>query len=362
MKQSPLHASHLALGARLAPFSGWELPIQYEGIAVEHRAVRDHCGVFDISHMGALELEGDGATDWLNRQLCNDLNRLRPGQGQYTLLLNETGGVIDDLIAYRVAPERYFLVVNAAKTSEDLDWLASRLDSASGIRLRDRSAEYAALAVQGPRSAEIWSAVAPDRDLPPRNGIASERDGREVLCRTGYTGEDGFELFVPAEEGSVWWDRFLAAGASPCGLGARDSLRLEKGYPLNGADLDPEHTPLEAGLGAFVALDKPGGFTGRDALLRQREAGLPSRLCAILSVGKVPPPRPGYPLAESRAGAEGAAPPFVASLTSGGPSPTLGQGIGLAYLPPAFARPGTRLDLIVRERAYPVEVVKKPFV
>jgi len=362
MKQSPLHSCHLALGARLVPFAGWEMPIRYAGIMEEHRAVREGCGVFDISHMGELEVSGTGAGEWLDGLLCNRLDSLEPGQGQYSMLLNEAGGVIDDLIVYRTAAERYFLVVNASKTDEDLAWLEGHL--AAGVRLRDLSADYAALAVQGPRSAAVWEAVEPGWPLPPRNGVSLRDGGREVLCRTGYTGEDGFELFVPAGEGARWWDRLGAAGAAPCGLGARDTLRLEKAYPLNGSDLDPVHTPLEAGLGSFVALDKAGGFVGREALSEQRQAGVPTWLSALLAVEKGPPPRPGYPLLA--APVEGGDGPVgegeVARLSSGSLSPMLGRGIGLAYLPAGLSRPGTRLDLLVRGQRHPMEVVKKPFV
>lgn len=353
MNRSPLHDRHLALGARIVPFAGWEMPIQYKGIVAEHDAVRNSVGVFDISHMGEFEVSGPGARAWLDGLLTNDLSLLGVGKGHYTLLLNEAGGVIDDLIAYRVGDDRYFLVVNAARIEQDREWLLAH--PGEGVSFSDRSAEFGALAVQGPESAALWAHVAREFPLPPRNGIV-EGEGNVILCRTGYTGEDGFELFASIEAIEEWFDRILAAGAAPCGLGARDTLRLEKGYPLNGNDLDETHTPLEAGLGYFVKLDKPGGFIGRDALVAQTEGGLTRRLAGIRLLEKAPPLRHGYEVLSSDGASK------VGELTSGSLSPGLGLGIGMAYLPVELARPGTELLVAIRDKTYPAAVVKKPFV
>ncbi len=353
MNRSPLHDRHLALGARLVPFAGWEMPIQYQGIVAEHQAVRTAVGIFDISHMGEFEVEGPGALAWLNGLLTNEVAALGVGEGQYTLLLNEAGGVIDDLIVYRSGEERFFLVVNAARIDQDREWLLAH--PGEGVSFRDRSAELGAFAVQGPKSLALWHAIEPGgRGLPGRNRISEL--GPVTLCGTGYTGEEGFEFFAPVEEIGDWWDRFVAAGATPCGLGARDTLRLEKAFPLNGNDLDEVHTPLEAGLGFFVKLDKPGGFIGRDPLVSQKEQGIPTRLSAIRLLDKAPPPRHGYGILAADGSGK------LADLTSGSLSPTLGLGIGLAYLPAEMARPGTELLVAIREKTYPARVVKKPFV
>ncbi len=353
MNRSPLHDRHLALGARLVPFAGWEMPIQYRGIVAEHQAVRSSVGVFDISHMGEFEVSGPGAAEWLDGLLTNEVAALSIGEGHYTLLLNETGGIIDDLILYRAGEESFFLVVNAARIDRDREWLLAH--PGEGVSFQDRSAAFGALAVQGPESADLWSRIAPGIDLPSRNGLA-RGEGGLILCRTGYTGEDGFELFAPVEAIGEWFDRILAAGAVPCGLGARDTLRLEKAYPLNGNDLDEVHTPLEAGLGFFVKLDKPGGFLGRDPLASQRQEGVPTRLCAVRLLDKAPPLRHGYELFAANGSGK------IGELTSGSLSPGLGLGIGLAYLPTGLSHPGTELLVAIRDKTYPAKVVKKPFV
>ena len=334
----------------MAEFAGWEMPIQYSGIGTEHRAVREAVGMFDISHMGEFIVSGAGATVWLDSLLTNEVASLALGAGQYTLLLNDRGGVIDDLFLYRVEEESYWLVVNASMIAEDFAWMEAH--QPTGISLTNESDAWGAIAVQGPEAAAAWQGLAPELVLPPRHAIRCETD--VVLCRTGYTGEDGFELFAPAEQIASWWDRLLAAGVVPCGLGARDTLRLEKCYPLNGSDLDPVHTPLEAGLGFFVKLDKPGGFVGSEILRRQREDGLPSRLAALLCKGRTPPLRHGYEVVSP----EGT---VIGELSSGTLSPTRGLGIGLAYLPAEHAQVGHSLAVRIRNQDHPVLVVKKPF-
>ncbi len=353
LKRSPLEPAHQALGARLIGFGGWNMPVQYTSILDEHAAVRKQAGIFDISHMGQFFVNGPTAVEWLNRMLTNNVAKLSPGQGQYTLMLNPRGGVIDDLIVYRTAETDFFLVVNASMIDEDFLWMIGNQHAEIG--LRNESDLWAGMAVQGPESADRFSQVFPDQPIPPRNGVAffNGEENPLIVCRTGYTGEDGFELFCREDQGIERFEAFVAAGVKPCGLGARDTLRLEMGYPLNGSDLSPERTPLEAGLGYFVDLEK-GDFIGRETLVRQKSEGPPSRLVALRYLEKGAPPRAHYPVLT-----EDGAP--LGELTSGVLSPSLGTGIAMAYLPAAAAKPGTRVLIDVRGRFFPAEVVKKPF-
>ena len=350
LKRTPLEASHIALGARLVPFAGWNMPVQYTSIIDEHSAVRTSAGIFDISHMGQIFVTGPTAAQWLNRLLTNNILTLAPGQGQYTLMLNEKGGVIDDLIAYRTGDTDFLLVVNASMIDEDFAWMIRHQDP--DVALRNESGLWAGLAIQGPRSSEIFAAVCPGETLPPRNHLFPTANG-ELVCRTGYTGEDGFEFFCPAADAPAWWDKFLAAGASPCGLGARDTLRLEMGYPLNGNDLSPDLTPLEAGLGFFVDLTK-GPFIGSETLAAQKQNGLQRKLTAIQYLEKGAPPRAHYPVLDSAGNP-------IGELASGVLSPSLMSGIGMAYLPIEHTKLGTPLGIDVRGRVFPAKVVKKPF-
>ncbi len=350
LKHSPLEAAHMALGAKLVEFAGWFMPVQYTSIISEHGAVRGNCGIFDISHMGQFIVSGPGAEAWLNRMLTNNISKLSPGQGQYTIMLNENGGVIDDLIAYRTGETEYFLVVNASMIEEDFFWMAGR--QPEDVTLRNESDLWAGMAIQGPLAAKIFAKACPGGTLPDRNGIATTASGA-IVCRTGYTGEDGFEFFCPAADGISWWEKFLSDGATPCGLGARDTLRLEMGYPLNGNDLSPERTPIEAGLGFFCDLDK-GDFIGRETLARQKADGPALKLTALQYTDKGPPPRSHYPVAT-------AAGEVISELASGALSPSLMTGIGMAYLPASYAKPGTALQIDVRGRLFPATVVKKPF-
>jgi aminomethyltransferase len=352
LKQTPLHAEHLKLGAKMIDFGGWDMPVFYSSILEEHQAVRQRVGIFDISHMGQIRVSGPSAEDWLNTVLTNNLRRLQPCEGQYTLLLNEEGGVIDDLLVYCRGGNDYFLVVNAAKIEEDFEWMQSRLTG--GVAVSNLSDHFAALAVQGPGSGAL---LQPFGDLPIRNQIQEFRiQGIPVLlARTGYTGEDGFELFYPAAAAAVIWTHLLEVGTSlgvkPCGLGARDTLRMEVCYPLNGADLAPTRTPLEAGLGFFVDLEKPV-FVGRSSLVAQKEAGLRQRLVALKSDGKSPPPRAHYRVFAGET--------QVGELTSGTQSPSLGVGIGLGYVDVPFSKPGQKVEIDVRGRRFAATVEKKP--
>jgi aminomethyltransferase len=338
--QTPLHDRHVALGARMVPFAGWEMPVQYEGVIQEHRAVRTDAGVFDVSHMGEIEVEGPRATVLLQSLLSNDLERLAPGQAQYTLLTNESGGIIDDLIVYRLEECRYLLIVNASNREADFRWLKER--EVSGSDVRDISDEYALLAVQGPNAiAKLGLAPAPAFTF-----AEAEIDGTQVMVnRTGYTGEDGCELLCMAEDAVALWDAVLARGVTPCGLGARDTLRLEACFPLHGNDITPDTDPISAGLGWTCALAKD--FTGVEVLRRIKEDGPDRRLAAFVMVEKAVP-RQGMAI---EGGGE---------VTSGSHSPMLDIGIGMGYVPSAQAKPETELTIDVRGKPRKARVVKKP--
>jgi aminomethyltransferase len=354
INETPLASLHVELGAKMVPFAGWNMPVQYTSIIDEHSAVREDVGIFDISHMGQFFVEGEGAEAWLNSLLTNNVDKLAVGEGQYTIMLNEQGGVIDDLILYREAEGRIFLVVNASMIDEDFAWMNEHL--AEGVVLRNESDSWAAMAVQGPNAEQAFSKLFPDQALPPRNGMATWMHEGELLmvCSTGYTGEDGYEFFAASASGILWFQRFIDAGAKPCGLGARDSLRLEVCYPLNGSDLSPTQTPLEAGLGFFCDLEKDGGFVGSEPLIKQKAEGLKQRLVALKYTGRGAPPRAHYSVHNKEGG-------VISELTSGVLSPTLREGIALAYLPVEHAKLGTIVDIDVRGRRFEAKVVKKPF-
>jgi aminomethyltransferase len=353
IQSTPLENLHVRLGARMVPFAGWNMPVQYTSIMDEHAAVRGTAGIFDISHMGQFLVSGPGALAWLNKMLANNVAKLGNGQGQYSFLLNEAGGVIDDLIVYRTGDSDFFLVVNASMIDVDFAWMAKHRPG--DVELRNESALWAGMAVQGPESAAAFAKACPSQTLPPRNGIVRflVEGGDAVVCRTGYTGEDGFEFFCPAEKGEAWFEKFIESGVKACGLGARDSLRLEMCYPLNGSDLSPERTPIEAGLGFFVDLEK-GDFIGRETLAKQKAEGSAEKLVALEYTDKGAPPRSHYPL-------EDAAGNVISELSSGVLSPSLGKGIAMAYVPAALSKPGTELFVDVRGRKFPAKVVKKPF-
>jgi glycine cleavage system T protein (aminomethyltransferase) len=337
---TPLHDRHVALGAKLVPFAGWEMPVQYAGVIEEHRAVRTDAGAFDVSHMGELEVEGPRARDFLQSALSNDVDRIEPGEAQYTLLTNDEGGIVDDLIVYRLDVCSYLLVVNAANRETDFGWLKSR--EVPGSEVRDVSDEYALIAVQGPRAIDRLG-------LPPAEPFTFAEttiDGIEVMVnRTGYTGEDGCELMCMAEDAGALWDAVLARGVVPCGLGARDTLRLEVCYPLHGNDIGPDTDAISAGLGWMCALDKE--FTGVEALRRVKEEGPERRLVAFVMEDNAIP-RHGMPI---EGGGE---------VTSGTHSPMLEAGIGMGYVPVAQAKPGTELTIDVRGKPRAARVVKKP--
>lgn len=363
-KTTPLYNQHVRLGAKIIPFGGWLMPVQYSSIMDEHQAVRKAVGVFDISHMGELVASGPRAGEWLNTMLTNNIAKLAVGTGQYTFLLNDEAGIIDDLIVYRIEEEKFLLVVNASRIDDDFGWLRLHLPgstipaTANGVQLENQSDRYAGLAVQGPKVGELFTALFGDgKELPARNQIVQFNLGATKLwvARTGYTGEDGIEVFSAAEDAPRVWNEILKKGQSlgirPCGLGARDTLRLEMCYPLNGSDLSPEHNPLEAGLGFFVDLTKPN-FTGRERLLHEKEAGLGRRLVPFKMKGKSPPPRPHYRV--FRDGTE------AGELTSGTLSPSLNYGIGMAYLTTPAPKPGEEIEIEIRGQKFPAVIEKKP--
>ena len=355
-KKTPLYDEHMQLGAKMVPFAGWLMPVQYTGIVEEHQAVRNSVGVFDISHMGQFIVDGAGGRDWLNSMLTNNVDKLDVGIGQYTFLLNDRGGIIDDLIVYRIDEQKYLLVVNAARADEDFAWLQNHLKE--GCSLTSRSSDFGAVAIQGPRTMALFHALfGKDIELPARNHIADVPfDATSVsVARTGYTGEDGIEVFFPANDAVKFWsaalERGKPLGIKPCGLGARDTLRLEMCYPLNGSDLSPDRNPIEAGLGFFVDLSKPD-FVGRDALLKTKEFGPREKLVPFRMKEKGPPPRPHYAVFCNGE--------RIGEVTSGTLSPSLNWGIGMAYVSSAHAKIGVEIDIEIRAQKFPATVEKKP--
>jgi len=373
MKRTPLYAVHQRLGGKLIEFGGWEMPVQYTSITDEHLAVRKAAGLFDISHMGEVLISGAGAEAFLNQTLTNDIRKLAPGQGQYTLLCNERGGVIDDLYAYRLAAQEYLLIINASRIEADVAWLARQLAAFAGrgeAKLENASDALGALAVQGPRVVEFidgcfpgastgGTSVARVTDLK-KNQVASFSfaGDRVWVSRTGYTGEDGFEVVAPGQLIEAIWNQLLSAGQTyglkPAGLGARDTLRTEVCYPLYGHELDEDTTPIEAGLGFFVALDK-GEFIGRSVLAEQKAKGPAKKLVAFKMTDRSAPPRPHYPIWST--GPDAAK---IGDVTSGTQSPSLGMGIGMGYVPPGFAQAGTVIEIEIRGKRAPAIVVPKP--
>ncbi len=353
---SPLEPAHLEAGARMVDFAGWYMPVQYSGIKEEHEAVRKAAGIFDVSHMGEIFVSGPEAVAWLETMFTNRVSKLAIGRGQYTLMLNEEGGVIDDLILYRIGEIDFFFVVNASRREEDVAWLTQHLPPDKSVTLTDHSDQYAAFALQGPKAEELLKKVIPSMELPKRNGIAAVPNCQAgLIARTGYTGEDGFEIFLSHHDALKLWRQLVAVGVKPCGLGARDTLRLEMGYPLNGSDLAKDRTPLEAGLEKFVSLDDElkGNFIGRTSLEKQRAAGLKFRLTPLKLVAGGPPLRSHYSIYASET--------LLGETTSGAFSPSLGEGIAMAYLPIEWSELGKTVEIEVRGKHYKAEVTTLPF-
>jgi aminomethyltransferase len=369
LKRTPLFETHQSAGGRLIEFGGWEMPVQYTSIVDEHHTVRKAAGLFDIAHMGEFEVSGPEAGSWLNRILTNDIRKLSVGQAQYSLLCNQSGGVVDDLYVYRTGEMAFLIIVNASRIDADFAWMSAQLP-AEGVTFTNRSAELGAVALQGPASAAFVNHVLPGpstggtlvsqpTDLQKNEIARFGFHGTEVwVARTGYTGEDGFEVVAPGELLAPLWEALMTAGAShgvkPCGLGARDTLRTEVCYPLYGHELGEDITPLEAGVGFFVAFEK-GPFTGRDALASQKAAGISRKCVAFKMTDKSAPPRPQYVVWSVGEGAAAAG-----QVVSGTQSPSLNVGIGLAYVPAVLSKPGTPLEIEIRGRRFPAVVVAKP--
>ena len=345
LRRTPLYDRHLAADAKLVPFAGWEMPVQYRGIRQEHLAVRSAVGVFDVSHMGQVQTRGPDAQAFLQRLFSNDIRRIAEGGAQYSVMCRDDGGVLDDLFSYRLADCEFLTVTNAANHQKDLTWMQSHTDGFD-VDVVDRAADFAMLAVQGPAARDLVSRLA-DGALPPRFHCCERRVAGEpaLVCGTGYTGEDGVELLLAPESAPAVWDAVLEGGAGPAGLGARDTLRLEVCFHLYGNDMDETRNPIEAGLG--WCCKEVTGFIGSDAVTAMRAAGPEDKLAAFVIDG------PGI----ARQGN-----PVVGGgvVTSGTFSPCLERGIGMAYLPAASTAPGTRIEIDIRGTIRPAEVSSKP--
>jgi len=350
----PLFATHQASGAKFAAFGGWLMPVEYAGVLTEHAAVREQVGVFDVSHLGKLRFSGPGTAAYLNTRLANDLTRISSGQAQYTLLCNEAGGVVDDLIAYKIGEDDVLLIPNAANAATVAGRLAAGLPA--GVTMADQHRDYVVLAIQGPASAPVMDALGLPSDMDYMAFATATFSGTPLsVCRTGYTGEHGYELVAPNGVAEALWGAILAAGRGhgiqPCGLAARDTLRTEMGYPLHGQDISPAISPVEAGLGWAIGWDKPA-FDGAGPLRAVRVAGPQRRLWGLKSGGR------GIPRAHMTV-VTGQDP--VGDVTSGTFSPTLKTGIGLALLDAAI-KPGDEVGVEIRGRVEAFDVVKPPFV
>jgi len=349
LRRTPLYEQHVQLGAKIVPFAGWEMPVQYEGIREEHSAVRTHAGMFDVSHMGEVEVEGPGGLAFLQRVLSNDVAAIEIGGAQYSCLCNEEGGVLDDLFAYRLGGDRWLIVTNSANHESDLAWLGGH-SREFDVAVRDVADRYAMLAVQGPHARQIVSGAL-DIELPPRIRAATARIGNRpaLVCGTGYTGEDGVELLIDPEIAPAIWAELLDAGVVPCGLGARDTLRLEACFHLHGNDLTPERNPIEAGLG--WCCKEATGFIGSEPIARVRAAGPAEKLAPFKIDG------PGIPRQGNAVLVEGEP---AGVVTSGTFSPSLEVGIGMAYVRAGLAEPGTEVEIDVRGKHRPARIASKP--
>ena len=357
LKRTPLYEAHISIGARMVEFAGWQMPVQYAGHIQEHMAVREAAGLFDVSHMGEIELRGKDALALVQRVSTNDASKLEDNQVQYSVLTNEAGGILDDLLVYRLNADYFLLVVNAGTADSDFEWIKSNVGDLS-VEVHNTSSAFALLALQGPRSEHILQELT-DHMLDRIPYYWSQRVLVDrVNCRvsrTGYTGEDGFEILCDSSHARHLWNRLLVVGNDrgllPCGLAARNTLRLESAFRLYGADMDETTTPLEAGLGWVVKLTK-GDLIGRDALSKQKEEGLKRKLVGFEVLDRAPA-RDGYPVVI--AGQQ------VGAVTSGSPAPFLKKNIGLAYLPTEHSAVGTELSVVIRGRNVPAQVVNTPF-
>lgn len=356
MKKTPLYENHIKWGGKIIDFGGWALPVQYKGIIDEHNQVRSHAGLFDVSHMGEVRVTGEDAEKYLQRMVTKDISEAAAGQAIYTPMCYEDGGVVDDLLIYKLSNEEYLLVVNAANTDKDFDWLLQHVDG--DVTVVNESADYAQLALQGPKAEEILQRLT-DK---PLNDIRFYRFDANVdvagipaiVSRTGYTGEDGFELYVKSEFASELWEKLLETGKDdglmPIGLGARDTLRFEVALPLYGNELAKDITPLEAGIGFFVSLDKD--FIGKEVLSKQKNEGVRRKIVGFEMVGR------GIARSHQTVEIDGEEVGFV---TSGSFAPSLKKNMGLALIKKEYAEIGTELDIMIRSKPVKAAVVKKPF-
>jgi aminomethyltransferase len=363
LKKTALNSEHKRIGGRMVDFGGWELPVQYSGLLAEHTAVRNSCGIFDVSHMGEIMIEGMGAMDFLNFITTNDVSILSDGQAQYSVLCNEQGGIVDDLVIYRLGKERFLLVVNASNSDQDFNHITKALSSYASIKpsVKNLSSEYSQIAIQGPKAEKVLQKIT-ETNLSEiktywckEGQILSEP---ALIARTGYTGEDGFEVYIPWNAAIKVWSALLEIGTPegllPCGLGARDTLRLEMKYPLYGHELNSETNPLEVGLGWVTKLNKSSNFIGKDKILELKNSGLKKSLVGIKSLGRGIP-RQGYEVYSSDQQRR------IGSITSGTSSPSLKYPIGVAFIDKSFENIGTKLWVKVREDFHEFEVVKTPF-
>jgi aminomethyltransferase len=372
LKRTPLFEAHQKLGARLVEFGGWEMPVQYTSIVDEHNTVRNAAGIFDISHMGEVFVTGPASAEFLNSLLTNDVSKLSPGKGQYTLMCNDRGGTVDDLYLYCIGLGNYLLVINASRIEPDFTWIQQQHEKFSkrqNVFIENKSDSYGAVALQGPRVLDFIDdcfAAESDEKTPALSQMAKNdvqmvafRGELLYIARTGYTGEHGFEIVAPAPLiETVWWtclEKGKNHGIKPAGLGARDTLRTEMCYPLYGHELNESTSPIEAGVGYFVAIDK-GDFNGRSIMAEQKARGSNRKLIAFKMTGKSAPPRPAYLMFSTGSNARQLGP-----VTSGTQSPSLNQGIGLGFVPPEYSKAGTEIEIEIRGKKHPAQVVPKPF-
>ncbi len=354
MKKTPFYQKHINLGAKMIPFTGYEMPVQYEGVNAEHKAVREYCGVFDVSHMGEFIFKGEKVTELLQKLVCNDVTKMAVNQAQYGAMMYENGGIIDDLILYRLAEKEFLMVVNAANIGKDFDWVnqQNNLD----VAITNSSDDIALLAVQGPKATELLQSLT-DVKLEAIKFYHFEKGtfagvDDVIISGTGYTGSGGFELYFDKKHADPIWESIIQLGVTPCGLASRDTLRLEKGYSLYGNDITDQTTTLEAGLGWVTKLDTD--FIGKKALLKQKEEGLSRKLKPFIMIEK------GIPRKDYKVVDTGGNP--IGFVTSGTMSPMLKQGIGLAYLNKRFTKIDTEIYIQIRNKSVKAKVTKLPFV
>jgi aminomethyltransferase len=351
MKRTPLYGTHIKLGAKIVPFAGWEMPVYYSSIISEHKAVRDAAGLFDIGHMGAVKISGANALKYLQKLLTNDVSRLDAGSSQYSIILNKSGGVVDDIFVYRL-PDHYMLILNASNTDKDIAWL--KKNNSEGVEIQNLKDNMTLLALQGPKSQEVLQKICEvDLKTLGHHKIISALISHlpSLISRTGYTGEDGFELFFDGSKSEAVWNKLIELGAAACGLGARDTLRLEAGMPLYGHEYNEGVTPLETPFTFAVKLDK-GDFIGREALVRHKEEGVSKKLVGI-RLKETGIPRQGFKIFKDNK--------VVGYITSGTMSPTLKAPIGMGYVRVEYSGTGSILDVEIRGRLVKAEVVKLPF-